>query len=240
MAARQPRLYVLPASHYCERARWALDLSGVAYSETCWAIGPHVPLARRLAPATTLPILDTGREIIQGSGRIMDWTGLAGDDPDLERRFEDRIGVLVRQYLYSATLGESRSLISALVRDGAPAWQAGAARAMWPVTRRAMIERMNARPSMLTVLAVEIEAELAWFEEQMDGRGYLRGNAIGRADITAASLLAPLARPDACPLYRSIVLPAVVETTLAIWSGQPSIKWVLRLYENERYRARRS
>lgn len=67
-----PRLIVLGPSHYCERARWALDHAGIDYREIHWAVGPHLPLARRLAPKSTLPILDTGDEIIQGSDRILD------------------------------------------------------------------------------------------------------------------------------------------------------------------------
>ena len=78
MPTRHPRLIVLPPSHYCERARWALDHAGVAYTEDRWGVGLHVPLAKRLMAGTGLPILDTGAEIIQGSDRILDWTGLPG------------------------------------------------------------------------------------------------------------------------------------------------------------------
>src|SRR3712207_676399 len=109
----RPRLIVLPPSHYCERARWGLDHMGVAYREERWAVGCHVPLAKRLAPATTLPILDTGREVIQGSGRILDWTGMPGGDAEVEDRFERGIGVLVRQYIYAATLGDADSGVRA-------------------------------------------------------------------------------------------------------------------------------
>ena len=50
----QPQLFVLPPSHYCERARWALDHVDVVYREERWAVGLHVPRARRLAKRTTL------------------------------------------------------------------------------------------------------------------------------------------------------------------------------------------
>jgi glutathione S-transferase len=60
----------------------------VAYVEERWAVGVHALLARRLASATTLPILDGGTEIIQGSDRILDWTGLKGGNPEIEERFQ--------------------------------------------------------------------------------------------------------------------------------------------------------
>ena len=94
------RLIVLPPSHYCERARWALDHVGAPHREERWAVGLHVPLARRLgAKGTGLPILvaEDGA-IVQGSDAILDRTGIDGRDPEVERRFETRMGALVRRF----------------------------------------------------------------------------------------------------------------------------------------------
>jgi glutathione S-transferase len=82
-----PRLFVLAPSHFRERARWALDHAGVNYREVRWAPGPHALLAKRLGTGTSLPILDTGTDVIQGSNRILNWTGLSGHDPDLEGHY---------------------------------------------------------------------------------------------------------------------------------------------------------
>jgi glutathione S-transferase len=144
-----PRLIVLPPSHYCERARWGLDYTGVAYTEERWAVGCHVPLAKRIAPATSLPILIADNGVIQGSGRILDWADVPGGDHGLEERFDRRIGVLVRQYIYAATLGESASGVRAALLDGVSAAQARLGRIMWPVTRRLMIAGMNGRPALV-------------------------------------------------------------------------------------------
>ena len=233
-AGRRPRLIVLPPSHFCERARWALDHAGTPYTEERWAVGVHVPLARRLASGTTLPILDTGTEVIQGSGRILDWTGLPGADPALEARFEERIGPLARRYLYAATLNDKRSGVQGELFDGVPSWQAAIGRLAWPATRRAMVAAMDARAALLPALEQEIAAELDWFDQALAGRRYLDGDRFGRADITAASLLAPLARPAACPLYRHGGLPAPIEDTLARWGARPSLRWVERTYAEHR------
>src|SRR4051794_34335613 len=74
----RPRLFVLPPSHYCERARWALDYVALEYQEERLAVGLHIARARSMAEATTLPILTSGRAIIQGSGAILDFVGMAG------------------------------------------------------------------------------------------------------------------------------------------------------------------
>jgi glutathione S-transferase len=225
---------VLPPSHFCERARWALDHTRTPYTEERWAVGVHVPLARRLAGGTSLPILDTDTEVIQGSGRILDWTALPGADPALERRFEERIGPLVRRYLDAATLNDRRSGVRSVLLDGVPAWQAALGRLAWPATRKAMIAAMDARAALLPALERELGAELDWFEHALAGRRYLDGDRFGRADITAASLLAPLARPAACPRYRRGKLPAPVEDVLARWSARPSLRWVERTYAEHR------
>jgi glutathione S-transferase len=229
------RLYILAPSHFCERARWRLDHAQIPYEEVRWAVGLHVPLAKRLAPATSLPILDTGSAVIQGSGTILDWTGLAGGDPDVEQRFERRIGPLVRRYIYSATLHDLRSGIREVLFDGVPARQKALGTLIWPVTRRLMRAGMNTRPELVPSLERELEAELDWFEARLGSRDHLVGDGLGRADITAASLLAPLARPEACPLYRKPVLPSAVEATVRRWSERPSMRWVVQTYAEHRH-----
>ena len=230
----RPRLIILPPSHYCERARWGLDHTGVAYTEERWAVGCHVPLAKRIAPATTLPILVADSEVIQGSGRILDWAGVPGGNVELEERFDCHIGLLVRQYIYAATLSENASGVREALLDGVSTAQARLARLMWPVTRRLMIAGMNARPALVGQIEGQLGAELDWFDRRLDGRRHLVGDRLGRADITAASLLGPLARPAACPHYGRIVLPARVEETLARWRRRPSLAWTERLYAEHR------
>src|SRR6185369_14117173 len=65
-------------------------------------------------------------------------------------------------------------------------------RLMWPVTRRLMIAGMNARPVLVEQVERQLGAELDWFDRRLDGRRHLVGDRLGRADITAASLLGPL------------------------------------------------
>jgi glutathione S-transferase len=233
------RLYVLPPSHFCERARWGLDHVGVRYVEEAWAVGPHLVRARRVAPKTSLPILLAGAQIIQGSGHILDWAGLATKDADVERRFVIKIGPLVRRYIYSATLTDPASNMREILLSGVPRVQGALGRLMWPITRRLMISAMDARPERLAELETRLSAELDWFDILVEERRYLVGSTFGRTDITAASLLAPLARPIACPLYQKGVLPPRLEDTLARWSERPSLRWVEQVYTRHRHCADR-
>lgn len=229
-----PRLYVLPPSHFCERARWALDHAGIAYEEERWAVGPHAERARRIAPGSSLPILDTGRQVIQGSDAILDWCAMPGGDPELERRFVERIGPLVRRFLYAGLLNDPDGHVLDLLLDGVAPAEAALARPTWPATRQVMIARMGAEAWRLPSLATEVAEVLGWFGRHLDGRSYLSGDGFGRAELTAASLLAPLARPDVSPLYGRIRMPDDIQSALTQWAEAPALAWVGRIYRRHR------
>ncbi len=230
------RLYILPPSHYCERASWALDFIGQDYQKIPFPVGLHAPLSRRIAGGTSLPIYDTGTAILQGSDRILDWTGIGQGDPELEARFERKIGPLIRQFIYSSMLNDPKSGIRDILFDGVTGWQRIVGTLMWPVTRKMMIKGMSAYSSITEELSTKLDAELSWFEIRLEGKPYLVGNAFGRADITAASLLAPLARPPHCPLYSQGKLSARLEQRLTTWRTRPALQWVLKTYLEQRDR----
>src|SRR5829696_8150412 len=79
-----PRLIVLPPSHFLRKGSLGIELNALAYSEVRWAVGCHVPLASRLAPATTLPMLVSEERVIQGSGPILDWANVPGGDAKVQ------------------------------------------------------------------------------------------------------------------------------------------------------------
>ena len=71
MASTSPRLITIGISHFCEKARWALDWHAVPYAEERWALALHRALTKlNGAKGTTLPILIDGKTVIQGSGKI--------------------------------------------------------------------------------------------------------------------------------------------------------------------------
>jgi glutathione S-transferase len=232
------RLHVLQFSHFCERARWALQHAGLEFEEVPWATGVHRFLGRRLdCASTSVPILETEDAVIQGSDHIADYCGIRGFDGAVEERFENRIGPLVRQYIYSGTLFHAASSMGRFLFEGLDARQRLAGRLMWPVTRRVMIAMMDCRPDLISKLETDLEREFNWFENRLQGRPYLSNDGFGRADITAASLLAPLARPRQCPIFQRVKLPLELEQKLAAWEERPAIAWARRTYERRRFRA---
>ena len=109
------RLITFGISHYCEKARWALDWHGIVYEEINWPPGVHLLLAKRCgAKQTTLPILLDGPRVIQGSSAIIDWADRQAQDParrltlsdarEIERRADRVIGIHVRRLAYAELL----------------------------------------------------------------------------------------------------------------------------------------
>ena len=227
-------LFVMAPSHFCERARWGLDHKRIAYEERVWPPGLHEVFARRVkAKDTSVPILVSGDQTVQGSGAILTWAGLAGEDEDMERRFED-IGALVRQYIYSGTLHDTDSGIRELLLHGVPAAQAAVTRAGWPMIRRIMAKRMDTRQELRPQLERRIDVELDWVGRLVREDGTLATRGFGRAAITAASMLAPLAQPGAIPLYRRLRLPDDMTQAYARWAAGSALRWVNETYDKHR------
>jgi glutaredoxin len=53
------RLVTIPISHYCEKARWALERAGLEYREERHVQGVHQLAARRAGGGITVPVLVT-------------------------------------------------------------------------------------------------------------------------------------------------------------------------------------
>lgn len=232
----KPRLYVMKLSHFCERARWGLDHKRIAYDELTWAPGPHVLEARRMkANGSGVPILVAGDRVVQGSGAILSWADLREGDASIEHRFETVIGPLLRRYFYSGVLHDAGSGIREALMHDAPSVQASFARIGWPLIKRGMIKLMDIQPDLLPVLEEQINQHLDWSDTLVtDGVSLNRGK-FGRTEITVASLLAPVAMPDAMPIYRTITLPPEISRAYERWNERPILQWVRHAYHQHRH-----
>ena len=116
--AELPRLVTITFSHYCEKARWALDRAGIAYREERHVQGIHQVAARRAGGGKTVPVLVTGAGVIAESSDILHWVDartppadrLFPDDPQVESlcaRFDEVLGGLGRLGLGLARLDQA-------------------------------------------------------------------------------------------------------------------------------------
>ena len=65
-----PILHAFPFSNFCEKARWALDCSGVDYEDRVYWPGLHAKKITALSGQTAVPVLEVGDRIIVGSAAI--------------------------------------------------------------------------------------------------------------------------------------------------------------------------
>ncbi len=207
-ASPRPRLITLALSHYCEKARWALDHAGIDYVEE-----PHVPLLHRRhtrrAGASTVPVLVTSEKTWPDSSAIVRYAdeharagrllptnaGLRQDAVEMEQVLDRELGPHARRWAYGQLLDQVSTLVPHMAA-GTPAMERLLApvlvRIARPMIRRGYrVDAATAAKSLQRVRDVfaKIDARLA------DGRPYLVGETFSAADLTFASLAAPVLLP---------------------------------------------
>src|SRR4051794_35543682 len=68
-----PVLVTIPISHFCEKARWALDRAGIVYEEQAHVQVIHRFAARRAGGGTTVPVLVRAGGALTESAQIVEY-----------------------------------------------------------------------------------------------------------------------------------------------------------------------
>lgn len=246
MTGKKPRLITFGISHYCEKARWALDWLGVDYEETVYPPGLHIILGKlHGAGRTTVPYLLDGKRVIEGSGAIIDWADeQAPDSPrrltfadalEIERRADCGIGINARRFFYAQILPQAPYVIKPAFFANTSPLHRFIGNIMWPLTPRIIMMKYKTGPGAVQESRAKLDAELDWLDSLLaDGRQYLAGDCLSRADITVASLLAPLVPPERAKTYHDLVLPEALIASFERWKDRPAIHWVTELYRTSR------
>lgn len=246
MTEARPKLATFGMSHFCEKARWALDWYGIRYDEVGWPPGLHIVLTKRCgAKATTVPIVLDGERVIQGSGAIIDWadqrtqdrarTLTVADALEIEQRADNVIGVHVRRLQYAEMLPSSPHLPKPALFSKASLSHRVFGNMMWPVTWRTIMRMYDITPDAASESRAKLESEMSWLDSMLaDGRTYLAGDRFSRADITVASLLAPFARPEEMATFHDLPLTDALVIDCERWRERPVMRWVLAQYQTHR------
>ena len=244
-----PKLYVFAISHYCEKARWTLDYLGIEHQVVYLAPGQHVKFSAQLGlKKSSLPILSTGETIIQGSTAIIDWAETqytsgrhltpqenSKDCQEIEQRLDNIAGVHVRRYFYSEAMVDHPQIVRPIFTGNLPWLQKLIVSLGWGKIRRIMIQRMDLGPEQRVDSRTIVDTELTWLDSLLsDGRCYLVGDEFSRADLSAASLLAPLVSPPEHPVYAGLAMPPLITGEVAAWDQRASLQWVRRMYQEHR------
>jgi len=245
------RLVTIPISHYCEKARWALDRAGLAYREERHVQGIHRIAARRAGGGSTVPVLVTAAGAIGESQQIIAWAdaqlpaeqrllpGDAGERAAVDslcRRLDERLGPSGRRLMYVHMLAQ-RELALDFNNQGVPAWEDRALRHGWPVMERFVRHALDIHPG------VEAQDERVVFGELdhiahllADGRTHLLGERFGAADLTFAALSAAVLFPPGygVTLPQPEMLAAATAELVLRAREHPAGRYALTLFARHR------
>jgi glutathione S-transferase len=245
----RPRLATFATSHYCEKARWALQWHGIAFDEVIWPPGLHRLLAARAgAKATSLPLLIGDREVVEGSSAIIDWAERHAESgrsltPDtgrdhaaaIEQRADEVIGIHVRRLAYAGLLPGHADVVRRAMFQSAAGWHRVVGNLTWPLVWRLIMKTYDVGPGAAADSRAKLDAELDWLDGLLsDGRPYLAGDRFSRADLTVASLLSGLAQPKEMPVYRDMHVPDTLSADMRRWGERPVMRFVRAQYRAHR------
>ena len=234
------RLITIPISHYCEKARWALERAGIAFEEEAHLQVIHFLHSRRAGGKGTTPVLVVDGVVLAESADIVRWTD-SGLYPDpevgaLEDHFDAELGPHGRLWMYHRTLPHS-GLVRKYAVTGVPAWERRALPVLLPLANLVIRRRLGVNDDT----AVESRARVrAVFDEVAgrlaDGRRYLVGDRFTAADLAFAALAASVLVPEryGVPLPQPDELPEPFASEVALMREHPAGRFALRLYDEER------
>ena len=247
------RLITFRISHYCEKARWALDrLPNFPYVEEC-----HLPPLHRLKTTplggNSVPVLITENAVFKDSADILkhidqksppgfklypESLALRHEVEQLEAQFNHQLGVLIRQWGYFHAL-QNRTLMQQMWCDRVPTWERSLFSSLFPLTRYLVHSRYNVhRKSALIAYHQTQQIFAAVSHHLSDGRRYLVGDCFSAADLAFASLSSPgLVPPEYGGCFPKLnQLPDDMIEQIQTLRATAAGKYALRLYRQERRR----
>jgi glutathione S-transferase len=234
------RLLTIPISHYCEKARWALDRAGIAYAEERHLPFFHILAARRAGGGETVPVLVTADgEVLGESADIVRWAdaGLC-DDPEaaeVEAWLDEGLGPDGRLWMYHHTLPVvNRMRPWALA--GVPGSERIAFRAGVYVLEPALRRYLSVSATAATEALERCESVFDDVAERLGDRRFLLGDRFTVADLTFAALAAPLILPVryGSPLPPVEAVPEAMARAVRRFRAHPAGRFAERLYATER------
>jgi glutathione S-transferase len=245
-------LFQFPISHFSEKVRWCLDAKGLAYRVRNVVPGLHVLLVPTTSGgARTVPVLVDGGAAVGDSSAIAFYLEQTYPDPpllprnendrdrvlSLEDFFDEGLGQSVKRWLYGKLMEVAPGRAVRALFEAYPWPIRVAGKLMAPGIEKAMRAKEGIHPEGLARARKAILEAADRLEQETGGDAsrHLVGGALTLADITAASLFAPLVAPPESPYARipSELPPEVFDMRRAL-RDRPAGKWVMERYRRDR------
>ena len=245
------RLVTIPISHFCEKARWALDRAGVEYVEQPHLQLIHVFAARHAGGGRTVPVFVTeAGEVLADSTDILRWAdtqvaperwlypgGEVGRDAAaLEAWLDDGFGPDGRLWMYHETLPVIKQL-GQWATVGIPPWERGVFRVGGPAIDIAIRRFLGINADAAAEALDRVERVFDDIAGRLsDGRQFLLGDRFTAADLTFAALAAPMLLPSGygSPLPPPEAMPPALAREVQRLRAHPAGQFADRMYGEER------
>lgn len=241
---RDITLYQFSISHFCEKARWALDYKGLSYKTKNLLPGMHLKPVRKLAPKSSVPLLLHQDSIIQGSADIISYLDTTFPQKPLtptqsaekaeaahwEAFADEQLGPHVRRVSYHVLLNFPDAVIPRMAQGG-PWYGALLLKRIFPTLQQRMRALMKLNDDTNRESIEIIDRAVDKIKLRLEGRRYLVGQQFSRADLAVAALLGPLCRPDRFDESDYPVPPAFTALRQRYHDQLP---WAAAIYEQYR------
>lgn len=246
------RLISIGISHYCEKARWALDLAGCPYTEDMHPPGLHmfatIPATGANASMTPVLVGPDNNSVMWDSTRIIEQ--LAEEFPTRfpanfcthethgwEEYFDQSLGPNVRRWVYSQIIDNQAFCVPLMTRS-----TSRIERLLLPLLFARVATGMRRSMVMTDEAVAASQAEIRKVFDRVSrhliaGHTHLCGSTFSAADLTFAALGYPVLYP---PCTTSLVgvavdsFPLSVQQLAAELRATPAGQFALRIYEQHR------
>jgi glutathione S-transferase len=241
-------LHQFPFSHFCEKARWALEHKGVPYKCRNLLPGLHRRVTGKIAPRTCVPVLVDGVTVVQDSTAILTFLDerypehpLTPRDPrgareaiEWEQFLDEEVGVPLRLWFYFHTLPDRERALRFLL-DRAPWYGPPLFALIFPRVRAVMQQFMGIDAASARQAEDRLQAAFDRLDAALaDRRRFLVGDRFSRADLTACALLAPFCAPGKSEAELAAALPAAVRAWRDLHRARPFFVWAAQTYASHR------
>lgn len=246
-------LLTIPMSHYCEKARWALERLGLAYREERHLQGFHYARTYWVSRNPGVPVLvDGGRVIVDSTTILKHLDRYAPADrrlyPEaprarrhveaLEDRFDETLGVESRRWFYFHYLPHPRAALR-LADQGVPGIERTVAPLLFPLMRGYATWLLQASAGNVAA-GLERARQVVRQTDSLlsDARPFLAGERFSAADLALACMMAPFVLPDEYGVRLPALdeLPAAMRPTVQAFRETATGRHALGLFRHHRHR----
>jgi len=253
MKASENRLITIPISHYCEKARWALEWSKIPYVEEKHLQGFHYFYSYKSAKSASAPVLKFPNGILSDSTDIIRWCDsqavkkrklrpadakLRKVTDQLEDYFDEELGVAGRLWMYTYMLDEIPLLLKYSRIHGVPEHEIKLMPVLFPLIKGHIHRGLGLTSTSRKDAKRIIDRVFDKVAKRLKGKKFLVADTFTSADLTFAALSAAVLIPENYGVKLPALgeLPKEMQKQIKAWRQHPAGQFALKVYREFRGR----